>query len=166
MGAFGRILQVIGWLWLAFAFFGPMFNLPRLDIFPGIIIVFVARVFRAQATRRERADAGEMLQAETRPQQVQPRKPRRETPRVESPVPPTESKPKPKPKPTPSSVRPEPKMPDAAEREVMLEKILLTGQELAEESVEEQIAVADETPQKMSSAEMIARAHERWNKKS
>ncbi len=161
MGALGRILQIVGWGWLAYSFFAPMLGLPRIDIFPGIIIVFIARVLRVQATRRttseEEVSFEDLSTGETRPQ---PERPKVEKKPVRT-VLPAEPKPRPTRSPAPKAKE----TPTGAERDAMLEKILLNGQELAEGTAEKVVAAADETPVKLSSAEMIAQARQRWNKR-
>ncbi|MGD2042931.1 MAG: hypothetical protein PVJ28_04715, partial [Acidimicrobiia bacterium] len=71
MTALGRILQAIGWVWVALAFFGGFINLPfDPNIFPGLILIFISRVFRAQGARTTTAEQEE---AETLEEQVEPR---------------------------------------------------------------------------------------------
>jgi hypothetical protein len=165
MAAVGRILQVIGWIWLALGFFGSLINLPvDLDILPGIVLIFIARIFRAQAARRapEESEAPTTGESQPRPSPLN-------TERSRSRVPPPE--PTPPARPTPEPVLLEPPQPSPeTKRKEMLDQILVAGTELATESsppetgspAEEE---APEPTRPMSSAEMIARAHERWDKR-
>jgi hypothetical protein len=51
MAALGRLLQVIGWLWLVAGFALPALDLAEINPFPGLILIFVARALRTQAAR-------------------------------------------------------------------------------------------------------------------
>jgi hypothetical protein len=167
MAAIGRILQVIGWLWFVAGFVGPLFDFESVNPFPGLVLVFIARVFRARARSEMPPGPGD-VGAEPQPAQVetprsQPRQPAPPTPkRVETP-------PLEQPKPETRLERP------VDERNELLERIAMAGRESADEPVlprlEEKGATLDKGDQKptdvvkphMSSAEMIAQARKRWD---
>lgn len=160
MQVLGRILQVVGWLWVAAGFFGPALNLPfDLNFFPGIILVFISRILRAQAARYGGDEEEPVTPASTR----QPVEVQRPAPR-----------PQPERRPRPEPREAETTSADAeANRQEMLEQILITGTEVAEEEAspapEAEPAEIEETDHSgssgpMSSAEMIAQARKRWNK--
>ena len=161
MTALGRILQAIGWLWLALGFFGPAFDLPiQPNIFPAIIILFLARILRSQG---ERSAPEEPAEAQPVEQEPQPRA--LNTDRVRSPETPPQKSPPSAPM-TQSSRAPTPE----ARRQEMLEQILVAGTDLATETASpDPSPVPDEdvpgTSAPMSSAEMIAQARGRWNKR-
>lgn len=173
MTALGRILQVIGWVWIAVGFFGPMVNLPNVSVFPGIIILFIARVIRKQGEQQTqpREESAEQAddQVTPRPLNTQRSRPPVGPRRARQPAPaaPTgpRAEPTTEPKPVPSALE---AGPPADQREELLERVLLVGQELADEPPEpmylEQISDDDES-RPLSSAEMIARAHRRWDRK-
>jgi hypothetical protein len=168
MAVLGRILQAIGWVWLALGFLGPLVNLPvDLGIIPGIILIFISRIFRSQAARRASQGSEPPVSVE---EQVEPRVLNTERKRPE-PAPSQPSRPAPETRPTYEPVRSgSPKPTPAAKRQEMLEQILVAGTEMASESEEPRTTIPEreEPPpiaRPMSSAEMIARAHERWNKR-
>lgn len=161
MTVLGRILQAIGWIWLALGFFGPAFDLPiQPNIFPAIIILFLARILRSQGERSAPEEPAEVQQVEQEPQ------PRAlNTERVRTPEAPSQKSP-------PSSpVTQSPRAPTPeARRQEMLEQILVAGTDLATEAASpDPSPVAEEevpgTYAPMSSAEMIAQARRRWNKR-
>ncbi|MFZ0015187.1 MAG: hypothetical protein WAL25_13860 [Acidimicrobiia bacterium] len=158
MAALGRVLQVVGWIWVAVGFFGPVVGLPDgINFLPGVILVFVSRLLRVQAERnapRETEAEPEpapqrILNTERRPQRPAPRPPETQPAR---PPPPS---PDPMPVPTPEPLE-EP-------REDVLEKIFLAGNDVVDE-VAELPADDDVGSRPMSSAEMIARAKRRWDR--
>lgn len=174
MTALGRILQVIGWLWIAVGFFGPAVNLPDVSVFPGIIILFISRVLRKQGGQATRDEDGTELGAEQpdeprmlnteRPQRPAPKpKPTPKTPPIPDTVP--EPKPRPQMKPQPE-LKPQPEAIEE-ERGELLERVLLASQEMAEESQEPQYPqlATEREDGPLTSAEMIARAHRRWDRK-
>lgn len=152
-------------------FLGPFLDLPvDLNILPGIALVFVSRILRAQAARREPVDFGESAPAETAPE---PRRPLN-TERAPSPQPRTEeprpapgpaTRPRPAPAPSPSPVETEGK--STPERGDLEKRLFAAGMQLAGPSEPEVTPSTEEMEvgRPLSSAEMIARAHERWNKR-
>lgn len=160
MAVVGRILQAIGWVWLALGFFGPFLNLPiDLNIFPGIILIFISRLFRTQAARRGPQESEEQAPTE---EQVQPRI--LNTERSQTVPAPTS---RPQTEPARSEVK-EPK--PEVKRQEMVEQILMAGTDLATgpPSPESDTPAGEEAPvpsRPLSSAEMIAEAHKRWNKR-
>ncbi|MGD2059703.1 MAG: hypothetical protein PVF87_02450 [Acidimicrobiia bacterium] len=177
MAAAGRVLQVIGWIWVALGFFGPFLNLPLdVNLFPGIILVFVARVLRAQAARNAPV---EYEAPAPEPERAEPRILNTERSRAPEPV----VKPEPvaksepvverEPKPRPSSARSAAgttRSESEPERVELEEKLLFAGMELAGKAESEpmsagEVAELGESTRPLSSAEMIAEAHKRWNKR-
>ena len=163
MAALGRILQVIGWLWFIAGFVGPMFDFDALNPFPGLVLVFIARIFRARARGEMPPGPGEGA-GEPQPVPVEaPRpQPRQPTPppppnRVETP-PPEDPKPESKPE------RP------VDERNQLLERIAMAGREASDEPAapkrekkEDDSKPSGMVRTPMSSAEMIAQARKRWD---
>lgn len=164
MTALGRILQVIGWLWIAVGFFGPIVNLPDVSVFPGIIVLFISRVIRKQGQQAERRDEAD------EPLEEQPE------PRILN----TERQYRPAPEPRPR-LEEEPVVIAQEEQEEgrdgLLERVLLAGKavttdEMAQDPVEPQNTEIQypeidlESGARLTSAEMIARAHRRWDRSS
>lgn len=168
MAALGRILQIAGWLWLIGGFFGSIFGFISLNLLPGIILVFVARVIRNQANTREMPDLGEQPSVEEQQQPV--------TPTAEAPP---QRQPPPSPEPyvleTPSRREPapetQPRPRPAPRRRDLLEEVVGLDPDRDEDDASEETAMTSdqmtdtEERRPMSSAEMLARAHERWDSK-
>jgi hypothetical protein len=159
MAALGRVLQVVGWLWVVYGFVSPAFGLPDLSFFPGIILVFIARILRNIGQRREIPDLGEE-EPEAEPEPAPPPRmmntERQRQARQEGPELPV--------------LEPEPESPPPR-RDRLLDQIAGAGPGggeagLEPESEEEVEPVPMPSTRKpLSSAEMIARAHERWDSK-
>ncbi len=165
MAALGRILQIAGWLWLIGGFFGSIFGFITLNLIPGIILVFVARVIRNQAGTREMPDLGEQPSVE---EQQQPTTPTAEAPPQRQPPPSPEpyvletpSRREPAPEPQPS--------PKPGPRRRLLEEVVGLDPDRDDDDASEETAMTSdqmtEERRPMSSAEMLARAHERWDSK-
>lgn len=160
MTALGRILQVVGWLWVAAGILGPIVGYERVNFFPGLILVFVARAIRRQTAQRAPREAGEDVRqpAETPERMLN-------TERV--------SRTRPDPEPVIRYREAEEQMtldevdPPAPPQEGLLDRIVSVGRDEEVESVElESEPITGEGPRApISSAEMIARAHRRWNRK-
>jgi hypothetical protein len=173
MAAIGRVLQVIGWLWFIAGFVGPMFGFESLNLFPGLVLIFIARMFRTRARGEMPPGPGEQ---ETRPE-PQPVETLRPQPREQPP-------PQPAPKPSAPSQSSEARSETKAEpeyvrpveeRNQLLERIALAGSEAADEQATTQSGKpsaaskkgakpAEEARAPMSSAEMIAEARKRWDR--
>ncbi len=164
MAALGRILQVVGWFWVLAGFFGSIAGYEGINIFPGLILVFVARAIRNQAAKRTRDEPEEVAtEPQEQPQRVL------NTERV--------ARPQPAPEPVVRYQKSEEQMaagseePASPESDGLIERIVLAGREEAGEDMEHEAgpwqdpAGDDRSPVRMSSAEMLARAHERWNRK-
>jgi hypothetical protein len=170
MAAIGRILQIIGWLWVLVGFIGPRvdldaFGLESIGVLPGLVLVFIARAFRARARAEEEEEGPGGARPDARPRSVETRPERRQTPPAPAPArttpsPPAERKPQPAPK-----VEPQP-----AETADLLERIVLTGRSAADElsaaDLEDELKSMrrDDERKPMSSAEMIAQARRRWDR--
>lgn len=172
MTAFGRILQVIGWLWIAVGFFGPLVNVPDVSVFPGIIILFISRVIRKQGeqTRRQEDDIDQLEQQEA-PRPLNTQRPQRRAEAKKSPEPMAISTKQPESKssldPKVGGAEPKPES-DNEERSDLFERVLLAGQDLADkpgDSFDPETTSEGVDGSPMSSAEMIARAHRRWDRK-
>jgi hypothetical protein len=170
MAAIGRVLQLIGWLWVLVGFIGPRvdldaFGLDSIGVLPGLILIFIARAFRARARAEKEEDLGQ-ARPDVRPRSVEARPERRQAPPPPAPArttpsPPAERKPRPEPK-----VEPPP-----AEEADLLERIVLAGSsaagELSAADLEEELRSMrrdDDERKPMSSAEMIAQARRRWDR--
>lgn len=161
MGVLGRILQVVGWLWVVAGFFGPIAGFSVGSFLPGLIILFVARVLRTQAARRQRMEEDD--QTVERPRVARSARP---------PSPATRPKPVAMPTKTSNETRDETRSDDQSEsppssdRQETLEQIFLAGRELEDEDEPpESLLGGDDTAIPLTSAEMIARARARWDKK-
>lgn len=170
MAAIGRILQLLGWLWVLVGFIGPRveldaFGLESIGVLPGLILVFIARAFRARGRAEEEEGPGE-IRTGAPPRSVGTRPERRQTPPSPTPArttpaPPADRKPRPEPK-----VEPSP-----AKEEDLLERIVLAGRSEAEarsaadlENELKSMRRGDDERKPMSSAEMIAQARRRWDR--
>lgn len=171
MAALGRILQVLGWLWLAFGLFGPDHPLLDLGVPFGIIVIFVARVIRNQAATSDLPELGDRSGDGSAPAEQEREK--RPEPRAR-PEPRTrpESRARPEPRPEPPepaySIHEPESEPEVEERSELLEQIVGAGREIDEEMsgpMGSDDSETEESRRPMSSAEMIARAHERWDSK-
>jgi hypothetical protein len=161
MAAIGRLLQVIGWLWLVGGFVLPALGWADITVFPGLILIFVARALRTQAARNAPPeDEQEPLEERilnTDRVRVEPQRPPKPPPPSPQPVSiPRQSEP-PRPKPTP-----------AAEKESLIERIAESGREVEADLRETVHAPIDVTAPRgaakpLSSEEMIAAARRRWN---
>lgn len=167
MAALGRILQIVGWLWLIGGFVGSIVGFISLNLLPGIILVFVARVIRNQADTREMPDLGEQpsVEEQQRPAPTAETQPRRQAP--PSPQPqvletPSRREPAPEPEPDPKP---------ALRRRDLLEEFVGLDPDSDDDDASSETAMPSDQPtdagqrRPMSSAEMIARAHERWDSK-
>lgn len=159
MAAVGRILQVLGWLWIIAGIAGSFFDFGGFNVFPGIILLFISRALRRRTPRSQIPDVGR--EQEQEPIDEEPEVPERmlNTERHRE-IPPPEPEPVvldlPEPEPSPP---PE-------ERSEVIERIVAAGREVsdvADERASDEDKGVDSKP--MSSAEMIARAHDRWDSK-
>jgi hypothetical protein len=167
MAALGRILQVIGWLWFIAGFVGPMFDFDSVNPFPGLVLVFIARIFRARARSEMPPGPGDVA-GEPQPSPVETPRPQ---PRQQTPPPPpkrVEAPPAEEPKPESKPERP------VDERNQLLERIAMAGREASDEpalpkpekgapSKKDDSKPSDMVKTPMSSAEMIAQARKRWD---
>lgn len=173
MAGLARIVQLAGWLWVIAGFVLPALGVADPSVFPGVILIFVARALRTQAARHAPPEAagegsvepGRVLNTE-RPQpkptptpaKTVPRKPSKPSPQVQAP-----GRTAPRPTADPSV---------QAARDDLSERNVVSGRETGEHEpeVEKPPATtpmkADERQAPMSSAEMIARAKKRWDNKS
>ena len=172
MTAFGRILQVIGWLWIAVGFFGPMVNRPGVSVFPGIIILFISRVIRKQGEQTpRREDDADQHEQQNAPRPLNTQRPQRRTEAKKTPEPMVISTKQAEGKlsldPKVSGAEPKPDN-DNEERSDLFERVLFAGQDLADkpgDSFDPETTSERGHGPPMSSAEMIARAHRRWDRK-
>jgi hypothetical protein len=157
MAGIGRTLQIIGWLWLIAGFVGPRAGLPDVGIFPAFVLIFISRIFRTQARR----NAPEETVDEVEPE---PQAPERILNTDRAPRPP------PSPEPVVRYSEPEPE-PEPEERNELLERIALAGRDATTEEdsptdAEDAAADAIDVSGSMSSAEMIAQARKRWDRRN
>lgn len=155
----GRILQVVGWLWIVAGFLGPIFEFESVNPLLGLILVFIARIIRARAR-------SEMPPLETQPEpQTESSDGARAERRQRTPPPPPARQEHPAP--TAPQPETEPRQ-SAEERDDLLERIALAGREADEDIAEPDLGdlqtEGTETRTPMSSAEMIARARRRWDR--
>ncbi|HEX6300826.1 MAG TPA: hypothetical protein VF148_10220 [Acidimicrobiia bacterium] len=169
MAAIGRILQVIGWLWFLAGIVDSAFGFDFLNPFPGLVLIFIARIFRTRA-RSEMPPGPADAQAEPQPEPLRAPRPQ---PRQAAPPPSQDKRPETGPSAEP---RPEPKYERPVdERNDLLERIAAAGREaMAEPDVpepergpgsrKEESKPTDVGKKPMSSAEMIAQARKRWDR--
>lgn len=159
-------MQIVGWLWLIGGFIGGLIGFISLNLLPGIILVFVARVIRNQADTREMPELGEQQSVE---EQQRPPAPTAETPRRQAPPSPepyvleTPSR-------TESAREPLPDPKPAPRRRDLLEEVVGLDPDSGDDGAGEETDLpSDQTAggqrRPMSSAEMLARAHQRWDSK-
>lgn len=159
MAALGRILQIAGWLWVILGFAGSFFGFLSLSFVPGIILVFIARIIRNQAARQEipelEGSDEEPEPVASPPERMMNTERQRQAERSS---------------PEPAVVEIERQRDTSLNRNQLLGQIVSAGRETVEEEVvaEHDLDEPVDTGaarKPMSSAEMIARAHERWDSK-
>lgn len=147
MKGISRILAALGTALMIAGVLGPIFGFNGGTFIPGIVLLFIGRAMAKQASRSKNGgETGQptpqrALNTERRPEPAtSPPPPRREPPARR-----TEPEPTPGPKP--------------AEREAMLESILLAGSEVADEKASGDLPADEmETGPRMTSGEMITGA--------
>ena len=165
MAVLGRLLGTLGWLWFGAGIVAPMFDFGRVNVFPGLILIFVGRLIRAQARRRETEETPEPAapEQEARPlntERSQPAEPAAE-PVVRTP---------------PILVTPAPPPPvvtkaeetEDAITEKLFSKIGPAGPAPPDDEAtpDPHVTVEDGAETKtLSSEEMIARARQRWDRR-
>lgn len=156
MRAIGRILQVIGWIWIAAGFIGPIFGLDVGSFFPGIIVLFVSRFLRGQTARQEKED-----------EQVEASEQTKASPPVQGRPVPTPASPPPRPEPVVVKSFDPPEMePESSLEDVRAEVAGIFAATLSGESADSDVSRPEGEFRPKSSAEMIAEARRRWNKDS
>lgn len=169
MAAIARLLQAIGWVWVIAGFLLPAFGLARPNIFPGFILIFVARALRTQASRHAPPEEEVQVPAET--ERVLQTQRDRSEPTAATPPPTPAQAPKPpreaaQPKVEPIVVS------QPVERDDIIDRIAIAGRAASDERPESQkptvpaSSIGEEPKTPMTSAEMIAQAKKRWDKKS
>lgn len=165
MAALGRVLQLVGWMWVIAGFLLPAFGLARANVFPGFVLIFIARALRSQAARQAPPEEVEEAPAppELIPNVERPREERKPAPVVTPPVTGT-APPTPPTQPGPVEVPAQP-----SKRDDLIEKIAARREEIVEEVHERPAPMGPdltlERPAPKTSAEMIAEAKKRWDKK-
>lgn len=157
MAALGRILQVIGWFWVVGGFLAPVAGYERVNFLPGLILIFAARAIRRQAASRQEPDDEPATEPEDAPQRIL------NTERVARPAPP--------PEPLVRYREAEEQAADefediSSEPDNLIERITSANRDREPEPIVPPALAGDRAPDtRLSSAEMIALAHERWNRK-
>lgn len=160
-------MQIVGWLWLIGGFIGSIIGFISLNLLPGIILIFIARVIRNQADTREMPELGEQpsVEEQQRPVPTPETPPRRQAP--SSPEPyiletPSRREPVPEPQPDPKP---------APRRRDLLEEVIGLDPDSEDDDASGETDMPFDQPadagqhRPMSSAEMLARAHKRWDSK-
>lgn len=156
MARLGRILQLIGWLWFAFGFLGPIFlDFDSISPFPGIVLVFIARVLRTQATRQTPKDPGQV----PAPAPERLLNTERQARSEETPSPSVVTQPMTIPQPTP-----QPAAQTAAEDDQFTR--FLRGEDEPTTETAPTHEALDELNRPRTSAEMLAEAKKRWTSRS
>lgn len=169
MAAIGRILQVIGWFWFLAGIVGPAFDFDTVNPFPGLVLIFIARIFRTRArSEMPKGTADGQTPPQPEPVEAPGPQPAQQAP----PFPPSRPEPRPtaEPEPEPQYERP------VDERNELLERIAAAGRQAAPEpavseprpqgtgSRSEETKPTEAVRKPMTSAEMIARARERFDR--
>lgn len=170
MAILGRVLQVIGWLWIAASVLGNFvaIDIPELNFFPGLILVFVSRVLRTQNRRRQPI---EVTAGEATPTPGAPTPRPLNTERLQEPqqvVGPAKTRTPPAKSPPPAKsevVWPNDHSAGTPEREDLIDQILVAGSELERQKAEIPNLEPSHDGKQLTSAEMIARARQRWDRK-
>ena len=165
----GRLLQVIGWLWVAAGFLAPLTGRQGFNVLPGLILVFIARAIRTQAARNapEEPDEAEPARVEQveRPLNTQRTRPTAPPPSPDPVVRYQEAEPRSEPEPAEIEEEPVP------EREGLIERIVIAGRDAEHKESSQDRLESARVPRDhgrrpvMSSAEMIAQARKRWDRK-
>ena len=157
MAAFGRILQIVGWFWVVGGVLAPMAGYERINILPGLILIFGARAIRRQAASRQEPDEEPVTEAEEAPQRIL------NTERVSRPAPP--------PEPIVRYREAEEQAADefaaiSSESDELIERMTSPSRDRETDPDVPAAMAGDRVPDtRLSSAEMIARARERWDRK-
>ena len=187
MAALGRLLQIIGWLWVLVGFIGPRvdldaFGLESIGVLPGLVLIFIARAFRARARAEEEQESGE-ARPQPRPIRTDTGAERRQAPSTPAPARSEPSPPAARQEPSrpvpprrdpsqPTERKPQPKVePPPPDETDLLERIALAGRGAAEglsadDLMDELKSLKrdDDERKPISSAEMIAQARKRWDR--
>lgn len=146
----GRVIAAVGGLWILLGFVNVFFvQLEVFDFNPffGFLLFFIGRSL-VKSNRRPMPDTSET----TRPSRPTPRPPQRRTP---PPAPPVQT--------TPPAAPPDSEeAPIIEERDQLLERMFLSGSEVADRDTP---APEDGDYKPMTSAEMIAKARQKYNKR-
>lgn len=154
MAALGRILQILGWLWVIAGFVGPRLDLPipTFSVLPGIILIFIARALR----RRARRQMPELPTGRPEPEPMPPERTLNTERQKTSPLPP---------RPVERELEPDPPRSDEDHNE-LLEKILGANEEMEKPATPTRVTpTRPDTKTPLTSAEMVAEARKRWDRK-
>lgn len=167
MSILGRVLQVIGWLWMAASVLGRFVELPDFNFFPGLILVFVSRVLRTQNRRRQPVE--EVVVETAAPSSTSgPRRlntERSKEPQQTISTATIKTPPKAPPPAKTEMVWPKDQSAVSPQRDDLNEQLLVAGSELERAKAEPPILERSHDGKPLTSAEMIARARERWDPK-
>lgn len=163
---------MVGWLWVIAGFVLPALDLADPSVFPGVILIFVARALRTQLARH--APPEEVEEEPDEPARVLNTERARPVPTPEPAKTPAPEPPKPA---QPTTRQPAPKtiadVSKPEDRDDVIERIAMAGRAASEPTspvgspgVVKTPAKDEERQAPMSSAEMIAQAKKRWDKKS
>jgi hypothetical protein len=157
MAALGRILQIVGWFWVVGGFLAPMAGYERINILPGLVLIFGARAIRRQAASRREPDEEPATAAEEAPQRIL------NTERISRPAPPPEPIVRYREAEEQAADEIEETMPESDD---LIERITSASRDRETDPVVPAAMAGDRVPDtRLSSAEMIARARERWDRK-
>lgn len=164
MAKVGRLLGIVGFIWLALGLMSPFIDIPNVNILPGIILLFVARMIGRQASEAGRNRPGGGVEQKPAGRVLNTQRDRPSQPTF-TPEPASRKPPPPAPL---ESVGPAVKS-DQEKREI-LEEIFVSDDEAMMEEPAMPLAPEDDTDsfhsgQSLSSDEMIAQARRRWKRK-
>lgn len=174
MKGISRVLAALGVLLIVAGILGPVIGFDGNAFLPGIVLLFIGRAMskqaRSQSGRAEDEPVAQRVlntaRTKTTPPPSFPTPPPRRTP----PPPPREpaqmAKPKPLAEPKPVRAEPTITTPGPAQKQSMLESILIAGSDLADEK---DTGVTESRPMepktRMTSDELIAEARKKWGRR-
>lgn len=170
MAALGRWLRIVGWLWFIAGFAASVADVADIGFFPGLILVFVGRMLRAQARRQESEQTPDQVSAEQQPRPLNTER-THTNPAPETAPQPVVRTPPVLPTPTPPPVFPD--VDAEAEEKATRDKLFSTmGAAASSSGGDDPISRIDDAVKEgseketLTSAEMIARARERWDRRA
>jgi hypothetical protein len=153
MEAAGRVIRALGWLVIIGGGLARFFGFDQINLFTGVVFIVVGGMLRSRARSQAPDPDDELATSEERVLNTQRPSPA-----------PVRSEPVVRPYQPPPVAEPAPEPADE-DREEILEQILLAGTEYATETSSRSSSGDMEPASHLTSAEMIAHARRRWDRK-